>query len=35
MNIDGLSVIHEETLREVNRTLTLLINTEKPEILSL
>ncbi|MGD9157629.1 MAG: PEP/pyruvate-binding domain-containing protein [Desulfobacteraceae bacterium] len=31
MNMDGLSVIHEETLREVNRTLTLLIETEKPK----
>ncbi|MBN1907735.1 MAG: pyruvate, phosphate dikinase [Deltaproteobacteria bacterium] len=31
MNTDGLNVIHEETLREVNRTLTLLINTEKPK----
>ena len=31
MNMDGLSVIHEETLREVNRTLTLLIDTEKPK----
>ncbi|MBN2419787.1 MAG: pyruvate, phosphate dikinase, partial [Deltaproteobacteria bacterium] len=31
MNTDGLSVIHEETLREVNRTLTLLIETEKPK----
>jgi pyruvate, orthophosphate dikinase len=31
MNTEGLSVIHEETLREVNRTLTLLIETEKPK----
>ncbi len=31
MNMDGLSVIHEETLREVNRTLTQLIDTEKPK----
>jgi len=31
MNMNGLSVIHEETLREVNRTLTQLIETEKPK----
>ncbi len=31
MNMDGLSVIHEETLREVNRTLTHLIDTENPK----
>ena len=31
MNMDGLSVIHEETLREVNRTLTQLIETENPK----
>jgi len=28
MNINGLSMIHEETLREVNRTLTWLIGNE-------
>ena len=31
MNLDGLSVIHEETLREINRTLAFLIDSEKPE----
>ena len=30
MNISGLSMIHEETLREINRTLTWLIGNELP-----
>ena len=29
MNIEGLSTIHEETLREINRTLTWLIDIKK------
>ncbi|MFC1494388.1 PEP/pyruvate-binding domain-containing protein [Thermodesulfobacteriota bacterium] len=29
MNIEGLSAIHEETLREINRTLTWLIDIKK------
>ncbi|MFC1821008.1 pyruvate, phosphate dikinase, partial [Thermodesulfobacteriota bacterium] len=31
MNIAGLSSIHEETLRDINRTLTWLIGSEKPQ----
>ena len=31
MNVAGLSLTHEETLREINRTLTWLIGNEKPK----
>jgi len=30
MNLTGLSIIHEEALRDINRTLTWIIDNEKP-----
>ncbi len=30
MNVGGLSIIHEEALRDINRTLTWIIDNEKP-----
>ena len=30
MNLSGLSIIHEEALRDINRTLTWIIDNEKP-----
>ncbi|UCF82849.1 MAG: pyruvate, phosphate dikinase, partial [Desulfobacteraceae bacterium] len=33
MNLTGLSSIHEETLRDINRTLVWLIHHEKPQII--
>ena len=30
MNLGGLSIIHEEALRDINRTLTWIIDNEKP-----
>ena len=34
MNIEGLSSVHEEVLREINRSLTKMIDRETPEVLS-